>query len=882
MTPDRFERIAQVFEAVVERPLRDRAGLVAELCGDDDELRHGVDDLLAADAAADGFLESGAFDPAMSSEAVDPDAAIGQRIGPYRVIRAIGQGGMGTVFLAGRDDDAYQKRVAIKVINRGMDSDSILRRFRNERQILARLDHPNIARLHDGGSTADARPYFVMEYLEGRPITEYCNAKRLAIHERLKLFVTVCAAVHYAHQNLVIHRDLKPNNVIVTCDGVPKLLDFGIAKLLGTDARAEGAETETHFRILTPEYASPEQIRGEVMTTASDVYGLGVLLYEILTRRRPYCFTTRQPDEIARLIGERDPPKPSTTMDGRLGRQVRGDLDNIVLMAMQRDPRRRYGSVEQLAQDIARFLERQPIIAHAPTLAYRSARFVQRHRLAVAAGAVIVVTLAGGVVSTTRQARRAERRLADVMMLARSVMFELHDAIEVLPGSTGARAVLVERVLQHLDDVARDTGMHPRVQRELATAYEKLGDVQSRLHRSNLGNTPSALESYQKALAIRQSLFAADDTDLQTRLDLALSYGRTGDMLSKTNDATGALAHYRTSLRLIEDALRAQPQHTGTRDAAATGHVALGRALLKVGEFQLALAAFRRGAGLYEALIAEDPAGSGTRQRVIASYQGIAFALASTGDAPGSLALYRRSVSIAAALSDRDPSNAAALRTLMDAHEWLALALRQNGDLADALDHHHRARVLALTLLGRDPGNAQAHNDIGDIYHELGNTLTAMGDIPGALGLFRESLQHYETVSLADPTDTNARRQVSATRRQMANALLIAGSTVAALAEHRAALRVFIDLGSGDRANIETQHDIALSYRAIGNALAASAETADALEAFGRALPILARLSENAPLNTSIRADLADVRARIGTLNSWQENKRKILSVPPR
>lgn len=863
MTREQFEGIARIFEAVIDCPAPNRSALLAELCGGDEGLRRGVDDLLAADSDAAGFLESNLFDPAAPAGGASPDEPAGQRIGPYRVIREIGQGGMGTVYLAVRDDNQYEKQVAIKVINRGMDSDHILSRFRNERQILAHLDHPNIARLHDGGSTSEALPYFVMEYLEGRPIIEYCDAQSLGIDDRLRLFRIVCAAVHYAHQNLVIHRDLKPSNVIVTGDGTPKLLDFGIAKLLSPDGPVEGSHTETIVRILTPEYASPEQIRGEVMTTASDVYGLGVLLYELLTGQRPYRFTTRRHDEIARIIGEQEPRKPSAALGHKLGRRLRGDLDNIVLMALRQDPQRRYASAEQFGEDLGRFLDGRPVLAHHDTPAYRTAKFVRRHKASVAAAAMIAATLAAGIVSTTRQARRAERRLTDVRTLAQAVMFELHDAIEMLPGSTAARALLVARVLQHLDEVARDAGTDSGVQRELATAYQKLGDVQSGLHRSNQGNTKGALESYQKALTIRQALFAADENNLQARLDLSLSYSRTGDVLSKTNDAKGALANYRTSLRLLQDALGMHPRDARTRAATGLGYVTLGRALLKTGEEASAVDAFRQSAGVYEALLAEHPGDIDARRNVIASYQGVAFVLASTGDARGSLALYRTSTTIAEELSTADPANGVARRTLMDAYEWVALALRQNGDLPGALEHHHKARTLALTLLGSDPTNAQAHNDIGDIYHELGNTLTAMGDTARALDNFRQSLQNYESVSLADPTDANARRQVSATHRQMANALLASGDTAAALQEHRGALRVFIDLASQDPANSETQYDIALSHRAVGGTLAASAKPEGALEEFRRALPILVRLSERSPLNTRIRADLADLHERI-------------------
>ncbi len=337
----------------------------------------------------------------------------GRLIGPYKIIRKIGHGGMGSVFLAARADDQYRKQVAIKLVKRGMDTDFIVSRFLSERQILASLDHPNIASLFDGGATADGLPYFVMEDIEGLPINEYCDTHNLSTTERLKLFSIVCAAVHYAHRKHIIHRDIKPTNILVTADGMPKLLDFGIAKILDPDLSIQTTgRTATARRLMTPGYASPEQVRGESVTTASDIYSLGVLLYELLTGHRPYHVRNRATDEIARVICEQEPEKPSTaitrieevhgddglrpirltpesvskTRDGspeKLRRRLAGDIDNIVLMAIRKEPRRRYESVEQFSEDIRRHLEGRPVRARKDTLSYRSAKFINRNRAAV-------------------------------------------------------------------------------------------------------------------------------------------------------------------------------------------------------------------------------------------------------------------------------------------------------------------------------------------------------------------------------------------------------------------------------------------------------------------------------------------------------------------
>ncbi|MBA2702862.1 MAG: serine/threonine protein kinase, partial [Blastocatellia bacterium] len=420
MTPERWQQVKDLLQSVLEQPTGEQTAFLNQAAGGDDPLRLEVESLLEFQEGNENFIETSALEiTARSVGAESQDEMAGAQIGPFQVEREIGRGGMGAVYLAQQNDNHYQRQVAIKIIKRGMDSDEIVRRFRNERQILANLTHPNIAALYSGGTTDAGLPFFVMEYVEGKPINEYCEVQDLSIEERLKLFRTVCSAISYAHQNLVIHRDLKPSNILVTEAGVAKLLDFGIAKLLNADDAPEAQMTETMLRVMTPEYASPEQARGERMTTASDVYSLGVVLYELLTGRRPYHLKNRLPHEIAQIISERVPERPSTAISraeempegagpttttqstgntrpvelARLRRSLRGDLDNIVLMAMRKDPARRYQSVEQFSEDIRRHLERLPVRARKDTFDYRASKFVQRNKLRVAAAAIIFVTL---------------------------------------------------------------------------------------------------------------------------------------------------------------------------------------------------------------------------------------------------------------------------------------------------------------------------------------------------------------------------------------------------------------------------------------------------------------------------------------------------------
>src|SRR5438874_4855196 len=376
VTPERWKQIEAIFEQALELKANERAAFVQKSCTGDEELRREVESLLESHASAGGFIDDRSlFISEAGLKDDNEDVRVGQLIGAYRIVREIGRGGMGAVYLAERADEHYKKQVAIKLVKRGMDTDSVLRHFRNERQILAGFDHPNIARLFDGGTTEDGLPYFVMEYVEGVPIDAYCNTRRAGVAECLKLFLQVCDAVSYAHQHAVIHRDIKMSNILVTSEGIPKLLDFGIAKILTPGAGAEALMTMTSLRPMTPEYASPEQIRGEAVTTASDVYSLGVVLYELLTGRSPYRFTSRAPHNVERAITEQEPTRPSTAtglhrnQHSELSNRklLRGDLDNILLMALRKEPARRYQTVDQFAEDIRRHLESRPVRARKDT-----------------------------------------------------------------------------------------------------------------------------------------------------------------------------------------------------------------------------------------------------------------------------------------------------------------------------------------------------------------------------------------------------------------------------------------------------------------------------------------------------------------------------------
>jgi predicted Ser/Thr protein kinase len=439
MSDGRWHRVEDLFHRAADLAPTERAAFLSTACGGDQGLREEVESLLAADIDPEAVLEAAVAEAAgqLRAETEDGAVLIGQRIGPYLIVNLVGKGGMGTVYRAVREGE-FRMEVALKLLKRGTDTDASLRQFRKERQILAALQHPNIARLLDGGATEDGLPYFAMEYVDGSPLLEY--ARPLSIRQRLELFRSVCAAVQYAHQNLIVHRDLKPGNILVTADGTPKLLDFGIAKLVDPESMGHDRTlTAAGGRRMTPDYASPEQVRGEPVTTATDVYSLGVILYELLTGERPYHLDTRSPEAIERAICSEEPRKPSTW-----NRQLDPDLDNIVLMTLRKEPQRRYVSVEQLSDDVQRCLEGRPVRARKDTARYRAVKFVNRNKLGTIAAALAVLGIAAGVVAISREARRAEYRFRQVRKFARTVLFDLNPQIENLGGSTKARELLVK------------------------------------------------------------------------------------------------------------------------------------------------------------------------------------------------------------------------------------------------------------------------------------------------------------------------------------------------------------------------------------------------------------------------------------------------------
>ena len=915
MDPQSWQRVKEIFLDAVEREPAVRAGFLREACAGDAGLLAEVQSLLSADEGAGDFIDDPAFASADAAwpEADSSPAAVGQRVGAYEVVRELGRGGMGAVYLAERADSQFDKQVAIKIVKRGMDTEFVLRRFSRERQVLAGLDHPNIAKLLDGGATEDGLPYFVMEYVEGEPVTDYCDRHRLSVTGRLKLFRDVCSAVQYAHQNLVVHRDLKPSNILVTAEGTPKLLDFGIAKLLNPTLAAQTIDqTGTWMRLMTPEYASPEQVQGLQITTASDVYSLGVLLYELLTGHRPYRLRSRAPAEVARAVCEDEPERPSTAIsrvedapatDGaeapvtrtpetvattrdtqpeRLRRRLSGDLDNIILKAMRKEPPRRYASVEQLSEDIRRHLEGLPVTAQRDTFTYRSSKFIRRHRAGVAAATLVVVTLIVGVVATAWQAHlarveraRAERRFNDVRRLANSFMFEFHDSIANLEGATPARKLVVTRALEYLDGLAQEESGDVSLQRELATAYVKVGDVQGYPLFSNIGDPAGALESYRKALTIREGLAAAHPENVELRRELAASYGRVGSLLpvgeglqmyrkslairealvtaDPTNaqlqrdlarndenvaqslgspydenigDTKGALEYYQKALAIRQELFARDPTMEGLRSELFDSYHLVADILFEIGRFDEALQYQRQAQPVLEEVIAADPSNAEAQRNLAVGEGRICKTLETLGRFNEALEICEKSFATNLRLSAGDPQNAFVRRQQVSGYNQIGMLLLKTGDVARAIEYHRRALRVSLELLALDPTYADTRTRLANSYEGLANALALSGSLDEAAQICRKALDIRKELSAARPEDARLQRQLATNHVSLGAIMLKTENAAEALRHYREALTIREPLAATDSLNYMTRHDLAEVYFKMGEAYARLASKA--------------------------------------------------------
>jgi serine/threonine protein kinase/tetratricopeptide (TPR) repeat protein len=838
--PSRWQLLkAIVTEALEESSPARRVAIVSERCGEDKDLRREVEMLLNQTTSAfEEFAQNGPQEFERQLSILVP----GLRLGAYEVLRELGRGGMGAVYLARRADGAFKKEVAIKVLKRGTDTDEVLRRFQAERDILARLIHPNIARLLDAGTTDDGLPYFVMDYVDGKPITAYANERKLSIRERLSLFRVVCSAVGYAHQNLVIHRDLKPGNVLVTEQGEVMLLDFGIAKLLD---EANPHVTVTTQRRLTPLYASPEQVRGEPVTTVSDVYSLGVFLYELVTGDTPYKVEGRTPDEITRAICEQQPQKPSTTAARRAGNSkleirhakiLSGDIDNIVLKALRKEPSRRYPSVDQFSEDVRRHLEGMPVHARKDTVVYRAGKFIGRHKVGVAVATLTALALVAATIITTWQAREArrekrlaERRFDQVRKLAHSVLFEYHDQIAILPGSTKVREKLVDDSLAYLDELAKEAGGNRALLREIAAAYERVGAVQGGVSgslqaplpsSSNLGDAKSARESFRKALGIRETLARSDPHNHDAQLDLLNCYTALAALEIISGDPQKGIDYDFKAARIIDNELRSDPANEKLQTALAGIYIGIAKAYGVPG-------------------------------------------LNNLGNVPSAVSYSQKTQAIVEKLAREHPDNRFYSFFLGSVHNTLSFLAQLRGDIDDEIAECLKAAEIDRRLVAAEPNNTVYRRELAV---QLGNAGTAMlrrDDRAGARPKMQEALALYETLAAADPNDMSLQRNLAVGHRNVAAASETTDRETA-LRHFHTALDILSRLVTKDPTNTDFQRLLAICYLYQARYLTRVKELDAAVRSDEQGIKIEEALVASAPQNAGAKNTLAQLYADVG------------------
>lgn len=732
MTPsNRWRRIEEIFQAALDITGDRRGAYLQSACGGDAGLLHEVESLLARDNE-DSHTISGLIDDTAASvlrDSAPPDAMDGAQLGNYRIIREIGRGGMGAVYLAVRDDHTFDKQVAIKLVKRGIDTDAVLKRFWYERRILAALEHSYIARLVDGGTSPDGRPYFVMEFIDGKPLDVYCREQRLSIDQRCELFRKICEAVSYAHRSLVIHRDLKPSNVLVTADGTPKLLDFGIARLLSIDPAEVTIAGPVVNRALTPEFASPEQMRGDAVSTATDVYSLGATLRAIL------------------------PP----------GAPIPSDLATIVGKATREEIEQRFASVAEFSEDLRRYLAGLPIMARHQTLTYRAGKFARRHRGGVAVFSVLALLAFAGIAAIVWESRAAkagqaiaEQRLSQAVEMANRTLSDLNGSIGQLPGTTAARRQMVRGTMEYLDRLAKDTSNDPRVLMALATAYVRVGEVLGNSNFSNLGDLPGSLGSYQKALDIIGSLLARDPGNRKIESLAATAHQGKGDVLDALGRAPEAQKEERTAVAIADRVLSMNPANSDAQSQSIDAHYALDWMIYVTQPAECERDA-RQELPLAIRLAAAQPLNLDAQVTLANIYSLIGTALDRSDRVKEALEFFAKAIGVREAAFQRDPRNTRVMRDLMmgygHAGDLLGSPILVSlGDYKGALTYYEKAVQLGAAMSRADSSDKRASYDLGMIRTRIGATLAVAGDPKGAIRNLDRAIAEFEPLVALSPT----------------------------------------------------------------------------------------------------------------------------------
>ena len=721
-SPEMLSRIEAIFNEALALPEGDRRVLVEARCVGDATLFGEVCFLLKASVEEEMLARTRLRESHFAAIAGEEK----RRVGAYEIDRLIGRGGMGAVYVAHRADGNFEQQVAIKLIDLPLATDLFRERFRLERQILAGLNHPLIARLLDGGVTSEGEPFLVMEYVDGIPIHRFCEDGHLSISQRLILFKQVCEAVQFAHQNLVVHRDLKPDNILVMADGTPRLLDFGTAKLLSPSLDGPGSEfTRQGFQSFTPQYASPEQVLGNPITTASDTYSLGVLLYLLLTGILPYELKEFTTAEMIRVICEEQPKRPERSGGG--DKRLDADLEAIVLKALRKEPGERYLTAVQLAADVQAYLDGRTVTARRGTFGYRASKFIRRHRVALVGAGLVFTSLTAGIAGVLWQSRlanverrKAEARAADLRQLSNSLLSELDEAIKELPGSTGVQRLLVTRVLEHLDRMSVDSSGDRLIELDLVNAYTRLGNIQGNPYDQNLGDRQGALVSLDKALAIAKLLSASATLDREAVHAMASVLQARSEVLWGMEKTPEAVASMRAATAAFERLVEGRDATPALISEAAAAYGTLGDELGQpgtpnLGDVDGALVAYRRHIQLDERALAIDPDFPRARRGLGIILLKMANIVVDT-DPAQALSIYELAEKRFDALAESKQSGLTSQRMRANLLRKEAMAMRELGEHARAVPFFDQALVMQKRIAAADPKDTRS---LFDVYVDL-------------------------------------------------------------------------------------------------------------------------------------------------------------------
>lgn len=786
MSDPRWTRVEELFHQAMALPPANRRAFLEQQCAAEPRILDAVLKLLGVTAEADRRFEKPIDPPAFL---LDPSAASpsvsslqGALLGPWRLLKPLAAGGMGAVWIAERADGQFTMAAAVKLLRRGFDSDDARRRFAAERQILASLQHPYIARLLDGGIAPDGLPYLVMELIDGRPLDAHCSAMKLDVSARLALFRKVCEAVRFAHSQLIVHRDLKPQNILVTAKGEPKLLDFGIAKLLDHELQAD--QTSHTSLMLTPRYASPEQALGLPISTQSDVYSLGVILYELLTGVSPYSSTQRTAAEWFTAINNEDPPPPSRkAADPAVARLLSGDIDAIVQKALEKSASHRYRSVEQLDADIAAFLAGKPVSASPQTPLNRAVKFARRHWIPVSASASALILLLSAFAITLYQYRvafeeraLAQRRFTQARELARLSLFDLYDIVQQIPGSTSAQRLLVSKSLDHYNRLASQSQGDAELLSEVASGYCRLGDLQGNPYMPNLGDPSAAMETYRQGLGLLGSI---PEGSGPPRLELARArlFGSLGEVLSLSGAIDDSLKYLRRSEGLLVSALKSAPQDADIAVELASRRESIADRLAGVGT----------GKALDEAQAIRDYESCRATWRDVASWPGVspeirtratranAVVLAKLGNLDlarerysQAIAHHREARTVISTLDRATRESLTSIRTQIMILKGEGYALLWSGKPQEAMTIFAEALALGRQLVARDTQNEQNQSGLMSLLAAFGDAAQALNRPADARAAWREAEQIAVAMLAHDPNNSVAKTRLDDIRAKLA------------------------------------------------------------------------------------------------------------------